>query len=103
MPKWSAQDLHLHMRVYSSDNQYLGYVAEIYEDSFLVREGVLIHNDRYYPYSAIANVEHDRVHLTMDAENANLLEWKKRPDYENHLGDPLQLFYDRGHGPRPVR
>jgi hypothetical protein len=34
----------------------------------------------------------------MDAENANQLEWKKRPDYEHHLWDPLELFYDRGHG-----
>ncbi len=24
--------------------------------------------------------------------------WEKRPDYEHHLGDPTQLFYDRGHG-----
>ena len=22
---------------------------------------------------------------------------EKRPDYEHHLGDPLQLFYDRGY------
>lgn len=86
------------MHVSSSDNQELGHVAKTYEDSFLVRKGVLFHHDRYYPYSAIARVEDDRVQLTMDAENANLSEWKKRPDYEHHLGDPLQLFYDRGHG-----
>ena len=98
MPKWSQQDLHPHMHVYSSDNQELGHVAKTYEDSFLVRKGVVFHDDRYYPYSAIANVENDRVQLTMDAENAKLSEWKKRPDYEHHLGDPLQLFYDRGHG-----
>ncbi len=24
--------------------------------------------------------------------------FQKRPDYEHHLGDPTQLFYDRGHG-----
>jgi len=23
---------------------------------------------------------------------------EKRPNYEEHKGDPLQLFYDRGHG-----
>ncbi len=55
-------------------------------------------DDRYFPYSAIATVEDDRVHLTMDAEAAKLLEWKKQPDYEHHFGDPLQLFYDPGHG-----
>jgi len=26
------------------------------------------------------------------------MQWEKRPDYEHHLGDPTQLFYDRGHG-----
>jgi hypothetical protein len=34
----------------------------------------------------------------MDAETAKLLESKKRPDYEHHLADPLQLFYDCGSG-----
>jgi len=56
-----------------------------------------VRDDRYFPYNAIAAVENDRVRLTMDAETAKLLEWKKRPDYEHHLGDPLQLFYDRGY------
>jgi hypothetical protein len=98
MPKWSQQDLHPHMRVYSFDHQYLGHTEEAYEDSFVVRKRVIFHDHRYYPYVAIENVEHDQVRLTMDAENANQLEWKKRPDYEHHLWDPLELFYDRGHG-----
>jgi hypothetical protein len=34
----------------------------------------------------------------MSAEEARQKEWEKRPDYEDHLGDPIQLFYDRGHG-----
>jgi hypothetical protein len=26
------------------------------------------------------------------------MRWEKRPNYEDHLGDPTQLLYDRGHG-----
>ena len=98
MPHWSQHDLHPHMHVYSSDNQDLGHVAEVYEDSFLVHKGYFFPKDRYIPYSAIANVENDRVQLTMTADEAKDMEWEKRPDYEHHLGDPEQLFYDRGHG-----
>ncbi len=98
MPDWSQQDLHPHMQVYSSDNQKVGHVAEVYEDSFLVRKGLLFSKDRYFPYSAIAAVENDRVQLSLSLDEARQMEWEKRPDYKAHLGDPLQLFYDRGHG-----
>lgn len=98
MPDWSQQNVHKHMHVYSSDNQDLGHIAEVYEDSFLVEKGLLFHTDRYFPYSAIATVDNDRVQLTMSAEDAKMKEWTKRPDYEDHPGDPIQLFYDRGHG-----
>lgn len=98
MPNWSQQNVHKHMHVYSSDNQDLGHIAEVYEDSFLVEKGLFFHTDRYFPYSAIANVDNDRVQLTLAAEDAKMKEWTKRPDYEDHPGDPLQLFYDRGHG-----
>jgi len=98
MPKWSQHDVHTYMQVYSSDQQDLGHITAIYEESFLVSKGVIFQDKRYYPYSTIARIEDERVGLTMSADEANLLEWTKRPDYENHLGDPLQLFYDRGHG-----
>jgi hypothetical protein len=98
MPQWSQHDLSKHMHVYSSDNQDLGHIAEVYEDSFLIHKGFFFPKDRYIPYSAIASVEGDRVQLLMSAEEAKQKEWEKRPDYEDHPGDPLQLFYDRGHG-----
>jgi hypothetical protein len=98
MPDWSQNDLHLHMPVYASDQQNLGQVAEVYEDSFLVHRGIFFPKDRYIPYSAIATVEDGRVHLLMSADEARQLEWEKRPDYRDHLGDPTQLMYDRGHG-----
>jgi hypothetical protein len=98
VPNWTQQDLHVHMTVYSADDQKLGQVANIYEDSFQVREGHIIHKNRYYPYSAIATVDKETIHLTMNEDEAKQLEWEKRPDYEDHQGDPLQLMYDRGHG-----
>jgi hypothetical protein len=99
MPDWNQHNLHTHMHVYSSDNQDLGHVAHVYEDSFKIQKGFFFLSDRYIPYSAIAVVEDDRVRLLMDKEEATgNKEWESRPDYENHLGDPLQLNYDRGHG-----
>jgi hypothetical protein len=101
MPHWDQRSLHTHWHVYSSDNQDLGTIAHIYEDSFKIEQGLIFHKDRYIPYSAIASVDsdNDRVQLTMSGEEVTKNpEWEKRPDYENHLSDPLQLMYDRGHG-----
>jgi hypothetical protein len=86
------------MAVFSSDNSDLGHVEEVYEDSFLIRKGLIFAKDRYIPYSAITQVEDNKVHLNLSADEAKEKEWEKRPDYEDHLGDPTQLFYDRGHG-----
>ena len=98
MPEWTAQNIHPSMRVYTIDEQELGHVAKVYEDSFLVHKGHFFPTDRYIPYSAIRSVENNRVQLVLSADEAKQKEWEKRPDYEDHLGDPLQLFYDRGHG-----
>lgn len=98
MSNWSAQDIRPSMHVYTSDGQDLGHVAKVYEDSFLVHKGFFFPTDRYIPYDAIASVENDRLQLIMSADEAKQKEWEKRPDYEQHLGDPTQLFYDRGHG-----
>jgi len=98
MSSWNQHDLHKNMHVFSSDNTDLGHIAEVYEDSFLLRKGLIFHHDRYFPYSAIASIDHENVHLTLSADDAAASEWGKRPDYEDHLADPLQLFYDRGHG-----
>ena len=98
MSTWSQSDVAQHMRVYASDKQEVGRVAEVYEDSFLIKKGSIFHHDRYIPYQAIASIEHDGVHLLMSTDEVQQKEWQKRPDYEHHLGDPLQLLYDRGHG-----
>ena len=98
MPDWNEHNIRPSMEVYTSDGQKLGHIAKAYEDSFLVHKGYIFPTNRYIPYSAIATVENDRVQLTMSADEAKIKEWEKRPDYEKHLGDPTQLFYDRGHG-----
>ena len=99
MSDWNHHNLRTHMHVFSSDNQDVGHIAHVYEDSFEIQKGFFFHTDRYIPYSAIAAVENDHVRLLMSKDEiTENTEWESRPDYENHPGDPLQLFYDRGHG-----
>jgi hypothetical protein len=91
--------IYQHMDVYSSDNTNLGQVDEVdevYEDSFLLHKGIF-GKHRYIPYELISSVEKDRVNLRLSRDEASEMKWEKRPDYEHHLGDPTQLFYDRGH------
>ena len=98
MPNWNQKDIHERMHVYTSDDQDIGHIAKVYEDSFLVHKGYFFPTDRYIPYEAITSVVDDRVNLVIDAEEAKLKEWHTRPNYEEHQDQPLQLFYDRGHG-----
>lgn len=89
--------IHKHMEVYSSDNSNLGQVAEVYEDSFSLHKSIFA-KKRYIPYELVAAVDDNRVHLRLSKDEAEEMKWEKRPDYEHHLSDPTQLFYDRGHG-----
>lgn len=98
MKTWNQQDVRQHQAVYSSDQHHLGHIAEMYEDSFLLHKGAILPKNRYIPYSAIDTITNNRVQLLMSAQEVQEKEWEKRPDYEDHLGDPTQLFYDRGHG-----
>lgn len=97
MANWNQHDLRTHMKVYSSDNEPVGHVAEIYEDSFLLHKGYFLPGDRYIPYSALASIRENELQLNLSASVLEQTEWEKRPDYEHHLGDPTQLMYDRGH------
>lgn len=98
MAQWSQKDVQKHMHVTSADNQDVGHIAKVYEDSFLIHKGLFLSKDRYIPYSAIATVGSNGVRLTMSADEVKDKEWEMRPAYEKHPGDPLQHFYDRGHG-----
>jgi hypothetical protein len=97
MSRITPQDLHKHMQVYSEDRTELGHIIEIYEDSFEVHKH-LLGKHIYLTYSTVAAVEGEQVRLNITADEAEKPSWQKRPDYENHPGDPTQLFYDRGHG-----
>lgn len=98
MAEWNQHNVHKHMHVFSSDQKDLGHIEEVYEDSFKMGKGLIFSTHRYIPYNAIASVNNSGVQLLMRAEEANNKEWEVRPDYEEHPGDPTQLFYDRGHG-----
>ena len=97
MPDTNRQDLHKHMQVVTKDAHHLGHITELYEDSFQVHKEPL-GKHLYFPYSAIASVADKQLHLTLSAAEAEEPVWQRRPDYEDHLGDPTQLMYDRGHG-----
>ncbi len=98
MTTWSQQNVQKHMHVYSSDGKDLGHIEDVYIDSFKLHKGLLPLGDRYIPYSAIKTVENDRIQLTMTEDEEQKMEWKIRPNYVAHEGDPVQLMYDRGHG-----
>jgi len=86
-----------HMHVYSSENRDLGQVAEVYEDSFLLHKNIFA-KKRYIPYELVTTIDDNRVDLRLSEDEVDEIKWEKRPDYEHHLADPTQLFYDRGHG-----
>lgn len=98
MEKFDQCTRHKHMTVYSSDNSKLGHVHEIYPDSFLVQKRFIFTHDGYVTYNYIQQVKCDAIHLKMTEDEALAKKWTRRLDYKNHLGDPTQLFYDRGHG-----
>lgn len=56
MANWTKNDIHKHMAVHDSADNKAGHVEEVYDDSFLVRKGLLFHQDRYIPYAAIASI-----------------------------------------------
>ncbi|WP_052889186.1 hypothetical protein [Thermogemmatispora carboxidivorans] len=99
MATWSAANIEKGLSVYSADQHRLGRVVAVYPESVRVRRGPLFFwTDRFYPYTAIAERQGQRLTLTMRASEAEDQQWRKRPDYEKHPGDVLQTFYDRGHG-----
>ncbi len=98
MTQWNQNTLHSHMRVYSANEEHVGHIAAAYEDSFLIHKGYFFPTDRYIPYSMVRRVEEDQVWLSLSSAQLEEPRWTKRPDYEHHLGDPTQLFYDEGHG-----
>ncbi|HEX7733707.1 MAG TPA: DUF2171 domain-containing protein [Ktedonobacteraceae bacterium] len=98
MAQWNQNHVRPHMRVYSSNGEHVGHIAAVYEDSFLIHKGYFFPTDRYIPYSMVSGVEENQIRLALSTTQLEESLWQKRPDYEHHLGDPTQLFYDEGHG-----
>ena len=98
MTTWDQHTIQKHMQVHSSDGKEVGRVDDAYEDSFKVHKGLLPIDARYYPYSTIGSVENSRVQLLMTEDEAKEEKWVIRPNAKAHESDPIQLFYDRGHG-----
>ena len=56
--------------VYGSDDKKVGTVQQAFEDSFLVRKGMLFVHDYYIPYAYVARVSPDRIDLNMTSDEA---------------------------------
>lgn len=98
MTQWNQNTVRPHMKVYSANGEHVGHVAAAYEDSFLIHKGYFLPAGRYIPYSMVSGIEEDQVRISLSSDQLKELRWTKRPDYENHLGDTTQIFYDEGHG-----
>lgn len=98
MTQWNQKSVRPHMKVYASNGEHVGHIAAAYEDSFLIHKGYFFPVDRYIPYNLISRIEENQARLSLSPEQLAEERWTKRPDYQHHLGDPTQLFYDEGHG-----
>ncbi|HEY7782798.1 MAG TPA: DUF2171 domain-containing protein [Ktedonobacterales bacterium] len=65
--------------VYGSDDKKVGTVQQAFEDSFLVRKGMLFVHDYYIPYAYVARVSPDRIDLNMTSDEARDQDWTQRP------------------------
>jgi len=65
------------MRVVGSDTRQVGHVRDVRENDFLV--DIPMHRDLYVPFSAIQNVDADRVVLNIPVDQIDDMNWPKPP------------------------
>ena len=65
--------------VYGSDGKKVGSVQQAFEESFLVRKGMLFVHDYYIPYAYVARASLDRIDLSLTSEDARNQDWAQRP------------------------
>ncbi|HEX9131521.1 MAG TPA: DUF892 family protein [Ktedonobacteraceae bacterium] len=65
------------MRVVGSDKRQVGHVRDVRENDFLV--DIPMHRDLYVPFSAIQNVDADRVVLNIPVDQIDDMNWPKPP------------------------
>jgi len=82
--------------VFGADGDKVGDVSEVYGNSFLIEKGFLFKTSLYVPFSAVTNVEHDRVYLNVNKNEIESQGWDQMPrdnaDYETGTGTTA---YDR--------
>lgn len=65
--------------VFGADGEKVGDVAEVYGNYFLIEKGFLFKSSLYVPFSAITDVEHDRVYLNVSKNEIENLGWDEIP------------------------
>ena len=63
--------------VVGNDGRHVGEVVEVGQNYLLTSAGLA--NDLYVPASAIANVEHEVVHLSVPQRDASEMGWEQPP------------------------
>jgi len=86
--------------VYDRDGDTFGSVREVYQAFILVERGWFSPTDYYVPYSAIRNVEGDRITLNVSKDEALNQGWETFPDTTPPIADSLAP--DRGPDPGPT-
>lgn len=86
-------DLKAGWAIVGNDGQPLGSVREVGQNYVLASRGILA-GPLYVPASAIANVEHEVVHLNLAKRDAEQMGWEvppREPDAPDGIGAADQL------------
>ncbi len=75
-------DLRAGWAVMGNDGRQLGTIRDVGQNYFLVSTAMLS-DDLHVPASAIANVEHEVVHLTVRTSDAAAMGWDQAPRDED--------------------
>lgn len=65
--------------IYSSDNQKIGTVDQVFPDHFVVKKGIIFTRDLYVPYSAVSRCEADKCYLNTSKDRVDQMGWYQPP------------------------
>jgi uncharacterized protein (TIGR02271 family) len=74
--------------VYGADGEKIGDVDEVHPHYIVVSKGFLFTSERYVPVNAIANVENERVYLSVTKDEVESRGWDSVPPQDAYSGTP---------------
>jgi hypothetical protein len=79
--------------VVGNDGRSVGTIREVGQNYLLTSAGLT--GDIYVPASAVANVEHESVHLSLSQSNVAQMGWEQPPRDDDAPTDPTQTDLHR--------